>query len=89
MLRFRCHTGHSFGGASLGAELTDSVERSLWTAIRAVEERIRLLKRLGQHASDLEQTEATSTLNRELQDNQRQADLLHQAAMLDGGKNLP
>jgi two-component system chemotaxis response regulator CheB len=89
VLRFRCHTGHSFGGASLGAELTDSVERSLWTAIRAVEERIRLLKRLGQHASDLEQTEATSTLNRELQDNQRQADLLHQAAMLDGGKNLP
>ena len=52
LLRFRCHTGHSFGSASLVAEQTDSVEQSLWTAIRAVEERIRLLKHLAQHASD-------------------------------------
>jgi len=85
--RFRCHTGHSFGGASLLAELTDSVEQSLWIAIRAVEERIRLLKHLAQHASDLEQTEMISTLDRELQENERRADLLRQAAMLDGGKN--
>jgi two-component system, chemotaxis family, protein-glutamate methylesterase/glutaminase len=88
LLRFRCHTGHSFGGASLLAELTDSVEESVWTAIRTVEERIRLLKHLAQHASDLEQTEAISTLERELQENERRADLLRQAAMLDGDKNL-
>jgi len=88
LLRFRCHTGHSFGSASLLAELTDSVEESVWTAIRAVEERIRLLKHLAQHASDLEQTEALSTLDRELQENERRADLLRQAAMLDGNKSL-
>ncbi|HET9295923.1 MAG TPA: chemotaxis protein CheB, partial [Candidatus Binatia bacterium] len=83
LLRFRCHTGHSFGSASLLAELTDSVEESLWNAIRAVEERIRLLKHLAQHATDLEQTEAIGTLDRELQENERRADLLRQAAMLD------
>ena len=83
LLRFRCHTGHSFGSASLLAELTDSVEESLWNAIRAVEERIRLLKHLAQHATDLEQTEAIGTLARELQENERRADLLRQAAMLD------
>jgi two-component system chemotaxis response regulator CheB len=88
LLRFRCHTGHSFGSASLLAELSDSVEQSLWTAIRAVEERIRLLKHLAQHTSHLEQTEAISTLDRELQENERRADLLRQAAMLDGNKNL-
>jgi two-component system chemotaxis response regulator CheB len=88
LLRFRCHTGHSFGSASLVAELTDSVEESVWTAIRAVEERIRLLKHLAQHASNLEQTEAISALDRELQENERRADLLRQAAMLDGSKNL-
>ncbi len=86
--RFRCHTGHSFSSASLVAELTDSVEQSLWTAIRAVEERIRLLKHLAQHARDLDQTEAISTLDRELEENERRADLLRQAAMLDGSKNL-
>lgn len=85
---FRCHTGHSFGSASLAAELTESVEQSLWTAIRAVEERVRLLKHLAQHASDLEQTEVISSLRRELQENERRADLLRQAAMLDGSKNL-
>jgi two-component system chemotaxis response regulator CheB len=89
LMRFRCHTGHSFGSASLVAELTDSVEESVWTAIRAVEERIRLLKYLAQHASELEQTELIGTLGRELQDNERRADLLRQAAMLDGDKNLP
>ena len=88
LLRFRCHTGHSFGSASLVAEQTDSVEQSLWTAIRAVEERIRLLKHLAQHASDLDQTEAISSLRCELQENQHRADLLRQAAMLDGSKNL-
>jgi two-component system, chemotaxis family, protein-glutamate methylesterase/glutaminase len=86
--RFRCHTGHSFGSASLAAELTESVEQSLWTAIRAVEERVRLLKHLAQHAGDLEQTEVISSLRRELQENERRADLLRQAAMLDSSKNL-
>jgi two-component system, chemotaxis family, protein-glutamate methylesterase/glutaminase len=81
--RFRCHTGHSFSNGSLLAELTDSVEQSLWTAIRAVEERIRLLKDLAQHPRDLEQTEAISTLRRELEENERRADLLRRAAMLD------
>ncbi len=81
--RFRCHTGHSFSNGSLLAELTDSVEQSLWTTIRAVEERIRLLKHLAQHASGLEQTEVISTLERELEENERRADLLRQAAMLD------
>ena len=89
LLRFRCHTGHSFGGASLMAELSDSVEESVWTAIRAVEERIRLLKHLAQHASDLEEAGVISTLDRELQENERRADLLRQAAGLDGEKISP
>ena len=89
LLRFRCHTGHSFGGASLMAELSDSVEESVWTAIRAVEERIRLLKHLAQHASDLEEAGVISTLDRELQENERRADLLRQAAGLDGNKISP
>jgi two-component system chemotaxis response regulator CheB len=42
--RYRGHTGHAFSNASLLAELTDSVEQSLWNSIRAIEERIRLLK---------------------------------------------
>jgi two-component system, chemotaxis family, protein-glutamate methylesterase/glutaminase len=79
--RFRCHTGHSFSNGSLLAELTDSIEQALWNTIRAVEERIRLLKNLAQHASDLKQTELISAVGRELQENERRADLLRQIAM--------
>ena len=86
--RFRCHTGHSFGSGSLLAELTDSVEQSLWTTIRAVEERIRLLKNLAQHASDVAQPELSASLTRELQVNEQRADLLRQVAMRDSGTNL-
>jgi two-component system, chemotaxis family, protein-glutamate methylesterase/glutaminase len=85
--RFRCHTGHSFGSGSLLAELTDSVEQSLWTTIRAVEERLRLLKHLAQHASELKQTETISSLTREIEENEQQADWLRQAAMLDTSEN--
>src|ERR671913_6252 len=34
--RFRCHTGHAFSNASLLAELTESVEVSLWNSMRAI-----------------------------------------------------
>jgi two-component system, chemotaxis family, protein-glutamate methylesterase/glutaminase len=87
--RFRCHTGHSFSDGSLLAELTDSVEQALWNTIRAVEERIRLLKTLAQHASDLKQTELSSALGRELQENERRADLLRQVSIRDTGESLP
>jgi two-component system chemotaxis response regulator CheB len=85
--RFRCHTGHSFSSASLVAELTDS-EQSLWNTIRAIEERLRLLKHLAQHASELKQTETIGSLTRELAENEQRAGLLRQAAMPDGSKNL-
>lgn len=86
--RFRCHTGHSFSNGSLVAELTDSVEQSLWTTIRAVEERIRLLKNLAQHASTLKQTELSNALSRELQENEHRADVLRQIAMRDTNESL-
>jgi two-component system, chemotaxis family, protein-glutamate methylesterase/glutaminase len=79
--RFRCHTGHSFSNGSLLAEVTDSVEQALWNTIRAVEERIRLLKNLAQNASNLKQTELSSALSRELQQNEHRADVLRQIAM--------
>ena len=86
--RFRCHTGHSFSNGSLLAEVTDSVEQALWNTIRAVEERIRLLKNLAQNASNLKQTELSSALSRELQQNEHRADVLRQIAMRGTNESL-
>jgi two-component system, chemotaxis family, protein-glutamate methylesterase/glutaminase len=86
--RFRCHTGHSFSNGTLLAEVTDSVEQALWNTIRAVEERIRLLKNLAQNASNLKQTELSSALSRELQQNEHRADVLRQIAMRGTNESL-
>lgn len=42
--RFRCHTGHAFSIDSLLASVTESVENTLWSALRAVEESAMLLR---------------------------------------------
>jgi two-component system chemotaxis response regulator CheB len=41
--RFRCYTGHSFTAACLEEVQIKSLEESLWTAIRMMEERMNLL----------------------------------------------
>ena len=47
IVRFRCHTGHAFSIASLLAEVNGSVDTSLWSTVRAIEERILLLRQLA------------------------------------------
>lgn len=47
--RFRCHTGHAFSADSLLAEITGSVESSLWGAIRAIDESVMLLRHMAEH----------------------------------------
>jgi two-component system chemotaxis response regulator CheB len=42
--RFRCHTGHAFALDSLLASTTESVEETLWSALRAIEETVLLLR---------------------------------------------
>jgi two-component system chemotaxis response regulator CheB len=79
--RYRCHTGHAFSDASLLAELTDSVEESLWNSIRVIEERIRLLKHLAQHVAELSSSENASALSHDLQQAEKQADSVRVAAM--------
>ena len=42
--RFRCHTGHAFSLDSLLAAVTGTVEDTLWSALRAIEESVMLLR---------------------------------------------
>jgi two-component system chemotaxis response regulator CheB len=45
--RYRCHTGHAYTKAAFLSENTETVEAALWSAIRALEERIRMLRSDG------------------------------------------
>lgn len=46
LLRFRCRTGHAYSAESVLAEQSDVLERSLWAALRVLEERVSLSQRM-------------------------------------------
>jgi two-component system chemotaxis response regulator CheB len=50
IVRFRCHTGHAFSQLTLLAEINESVDKGLWDTLRAIEERIMLLRQMEEHA---------------------------------------
>ncbi|HEY6937839.1 MAG TPA: chemotaxis protein CheB [Terriglobales bacterium] len=51
LLRFRCHVGHAYGAESLLASKNDELEGALWTALRTLEERVALHRRLSEDAA--------------------------------------
>lgn len=52
LLRFRCHTGHAYTMDSLLASINDSIEKTLWSTVRALEEQMLLLRHLARHVEE-------------------------------------
>ena len=48
VLRFRCHTGHAFSAGTLLTSNAEDAQARLWDAVRAVDETVFLLNRLGE-----------------------------------------
>jgi two-component system chemotaxis response regulator CheB len=48
IMRFRCHTGHAFSVGSLLTSSTEETQARLWDAVRAVDETVFLLNKLGE-----------------------------------------
>src|SRR5262245_3891322 len=49
-IRYRCRVGHAYSHDAMIKAQTESVERALWTALRALEERVALIQRLADNA---------------------------------------
>jgi two-component system chemotaxis response regulator CheB len=50
--RYRCRTGHAFTQEALFVEQAEYVERALWAALRALEEKAAMLRRMSSRAND-------------------------------------
>jgi two-component system chemotaxis response regulator CheB len=58
ILRFRCHTGHAFSIKTLLVEVGDAIDNGLWDTIRALEERVLLLRQMSDLARKEESSDA-------------------------------
>ena len=57
-MRFACRVGHVFSPDSLIAEHGKELERALWSALRSLEERADLYRRMSRRARDASPVEA-------------------------------
>lgn len=46
-LRFRCHVGHSFTAGPFQIEQTNFIERTLWSVVKALEEKVTLTRQVA------------------------------------------
>lgn len=58
LTRYRCHTGHGFSSGSLIEEVKETIEKTLWQAVRSFEEMVMLLQQTaGPLEVDKDQTD--------------------------------
>jgi two-component system, chemotaxis family, protein-glutamate methylesterase/glutaminase len=62
--RFRCHTGHAYSLSTLLAEVTQTLENSLWSTLRAMQERVLLLRHLATQAREQQESHLSEVAER-------------------------
>lgn len=84
IVRFRCHSGHAYSTTTLLTEINGSIDRGIWDAVRAIEERSLLLRDLGRRASLAGLDESASRCALQADDADRRAESLR-TLLLDHG----
>jgi two-component system chemotaxis response regulator CheB len=89
--RYRCRVGHAWSPESLIAEQSQALEGALWMALRGLEERAALSRRMGEHAAQRGH-DLTARAFRERHDETQAAALVIRQLLEDGrmdGERLP
>ncbi len=64
IVRFACQVGHAYSPESLDEHQGEALEHALWNAIRTLDERADLLRRMGRRADRRGSTDTGARLNR-------------------------
>jgi two-component system chemotaxis response regulator CheB len=76
ILHFRCRVGHGYASGSLLNAQTHALDGALWTALRALDEKIALSRRLRDLAADRGQELAKRRFNEDADEAERGAQVL-------------
>ncbi|NMG21342.1 chemotaxis protein CheB [Brasilonema bromeliae] len=76
LLRFKCRTGHAYSAETLLAKQSDALEDALWVALRALEEKASLSRRMAERMRDRNQLLSAQRLEEEVQDSQKRAGVI-------------
>lgn len=80
-MRFRCHTGHAFSASSLLAAIGESIEETLWSAVRNVQESVLLLNHMGDHFAERDQPKLAAMYFKKGKDAETRANEVRQAVL--------
>ena len=76
VLRFRCRTGHAWSAENLVAQQDTDVEEALWTALRVLEERGEMSRKLAEQARQGSRDWSDEHFRRRAEEADRSAELL-------------
>ena len=91
ILRFRCHVGHAFSAESLSEGQTEMLEVALWSAVRALEEKMILARRIVERARKANRTRAAAMFERRAQEAERSSSVIREVLLSEekGGIGEP
>lgn len=87
LLRFRCRIGHAYSLESLLAKQSDALEDALWFALRALEEKASLTKRMAKRMRDRNQGLAAQRLEEQAEDALARANIIRETLLI--GRAIP
>jgi two-component system chemotaxis response regulator CheB len=81
LTRFRCHAGHAYSLEKLAEDQMNETDRALATALRALDERIVILRKLADEAAALQRDNMARQWNERANEYQKQAEVIRRALM--------
>jgi two-component system chemotaxis response regulator CheB len=88
LVRYRCHVGHAYTADSLVAAQADTLESALWSALRALEEKAELSRRMAERIGSRGMERLALRYRHAVRDAERGSDVLRQL-LLAGSAAAP
>ncbi|MFL5240548.1 MAG: chemotaxis protein CheB [Gemmataceae bacterium] len=93
LARFRCRVGHAWTAESLLAEQAEALEAALWAALRGLEERAELARRLAERARQRNWSQSIAAFEQQAEEAKHHVDVIRRVLMrrkaLEGAEQSP